>query len=241
MVEVGTAHRRVNVSQGAPSGKAADCPIRVVYRQQTRCSRPSRRPAATSPASSKPSMLPRQKPFCEVYLKLADDPDLASEHETVLRELHSRRIELSRQAGMAALAQWRASRSAGETMTADDSTTATAAPPTPEPEVASETDGMPVGASEPELPASAAPEPLVASASPVVAAPVVPLSPTSAPTASPGRRCAALRVEADRPVEGPRCDCDARPDRHALALRAEAVAGHAARDDVPARPARDRP
>ena len=35
----------------------------------------------------------------DVYRKLADDPDLASEHETVLRELHSRRIELSRQAG----------------------------------------------------------------------------------------------------------------------------------------------
>jgi hypothetical protein len=46
----------------------------------------------------------------EVYRKLADDPDLAPEHESVLRELHARRLELSRHVGVAALAEWRGAR-----------------------------------------------------------------------------------------------------------------------------------
>jgi len=46
----------------------------------------------------------------EVYRKLADDPDLAPEHEGGLRELHATRSELARDAGLAALARWRASR-----------------------------------------------------------------------------------------------------------------------------------
>jgi hypothetical protein len=62
----------------------------------------------------------------EVYRKLADDPDLATEHETVLRELHAKRTELSRRVGMAALAEWRAARSAVQPV-ADDSTGTTAA------------------------------------------------------------------------------------------------------------------
>ena len=38
-----------------------------------------------------------------VYLKLADDPDLAPHHETTLRELHRKRLDLAHQAGFAAL------------------------------------------------------------------------------------------------------------------------------------------
>jgi hypothetical protein len=45
-----------------------------------------------------------------LYLKLADNPDLASECEAGLRELHTKRIELARRVGMAALGEWRASR-----------------------------------------------------------------------------------------------------------------------------------
>ena len=36
-------------------------------------------------------------------MKLADDPDLAPEHETTLQELHRRRLDLAHQAGFAAL------------------------------------------------------------------------------------------------------------------------------------------
>src|SRR5579883_1632964 len=45
----------------------------------------------------------------EIYRKLADDPDLASEHETALSDLHAKRRELAQRVGLAALAQRRAS------------------------------------------------------------------------------------------------------------------------------------
>ena len=73
------------------------------------------------------------------YRKLADDPDLAPEHE--LRELHAARTELSRKVGMTALADWRAARSAVETPDAD-STSATSAASTSEPALARETKGV---------------------------------------------------------------------------------------------------
>jgi hypothetical protein len=47
-----------------------------------------------------------------LYRTLADDPDLAPEYEAGLRELHRKRLELAQQVGVAALAQWRASRDA---------------------------------------------------------------------------------------------------------------------------------
>jgi hypothetical protein len=50
-----------------------------------------------------------------IYLKLADDPDLAPEYEAGLRELLRKRTELAQQAGVAALVQWRAARLARET------------------------------------------------------------------------------------------------------------------------------
>jgi hypothetical protein len=42
-----------------------------------------------------------------LYRKLADDPDLASECETTLRELHGKRSELARLVGLAALVERR--------------------------------------------------------------------------------------------------------------------------------------
>src|SRR5579863_3547564 len=45
-----------------------------------------------------------------LYLRLAEDPDLAAEYEAGLRELHSTRAELARQVGLAALSDWRATR-----------------------------------------------------------------------------------------------------------------------------------
>jgi hypothetical protein len=115
-----------------------------------------------------------------IYRKLADDPDLAVEHETVLRELHRRRTELSRQVGMVALAGWRAARTvvAGE----DAAATSIVEPVTPAPPDAAETNGvltatmcesLPPPAPVPAAPDSAAPS--------VFAAPVIPTPHASTP------------------------------------------------------------
>ena len=45
-----------------------------------------------------------------IYAELTEDPDLAPQHEAALRELHTRRSDLARQVGMAALRDRRASR-----------------------------------------------------------------------------------------------------------------------------------
>jgi hypothetical protein len=50
-----------------------------------------------------------------LYRQLADNPDLATEYDTGLRELHRKRLELAQQVGVAALAEWRAARSGVET------------------------------------------------------------------------------------------------------------------------------
>jgi hypothetical protein len=54
-----------------------------------------------------------------LYLKLADNPDLAQEYEAGLRELQTKRVELARQVGLAALQERRAARqtNAGATST----------------------------------------------------------------------------------------------------------------------------
>jgi hypothetical protein len=46
-----------------------------------------------------------------LYRQLADNPDLATEYEADLHELQRKRLELAHQVGIAALAEWRASRS----------------------------------------------------------------------------------------------------------------------------------
>jgi hypothetical protein len=63
-----------------------------------------------------------------LYLKLADNPDLAAAYETGLRELHAKRAELAQQAGMSALEERRARRSSREAVSPVPSPTTTAAP-----------------------------------------------------------------------------------------------------------------
>jgi predicted Zn-dependent protease len=44
-----------------------------------------------------------------LYRQLADNPDLASENESKLRELHAKRLDLAQRVGLAVLARKRAS------------------------------------------------------------------------------------------------------------------------------------
>jgi hypothetical protein len=69
-----------------------------------------------------------------LYVKLADNPDLAPECETELRELQRKRVELAHQVGVAALMQWRTSRGAHRTSPEADATVQPA-PPLSEPDV----------------------------------------------------------------------------------------------------------
>ncbi len=107
----------------------------------------------------------------DLYRRLADDPDLAAQHEAVLRELHAKRTELSHQVGMAALARWRAARVVLET-TATEGPSADAAEP-PATGVASE-------ALIAEPPATHAEEPAVEATPPATAAPP-PIEPAPVP------------------------------------------------------------
>jgi hypothetical protein len=67
-----------------------------------------------------------------LYLKLADNPDLAPEYEPGLRELLRKRLELAQQAGVAALAQWRAARRTGSSTAEANGVREQAAPVPPE-------------------------------------------------------------------------------------------------------------
>jgi hypothetical protein len=65
-----------------------------------------------------------------LYRQLADNPDLATEYEAGLRELQRKRLELAQQVGVAALAEWRATRSGLETRLAGTLATAAVKPVT---------------------------------------------------------------------------------------------------------------
>ena len=107
-----------------------------------------------------------------LYLKLADDPDLASEYEPGLRELQAKRVALAREVGIAALGEWRASRKTREDAAAAEARpatpssgappeTAAAWEPTPPPMEAAAS--VPVQArSAPEIPVEAPPAPVSA-------------------------------------------------------------------------------
>jgi hypothetical protein len=57
-----------------------------------------------------------------LYRQLADNPDLAAEYDTGLRELQRKRLELAHQVGVAALAEWRASHRAPESSLEESAT-----------------------------------------------------------------------------------------------------------------------
>ena len=112
----------------------------------------------------------------EIYRTLAEDPDLAAEHESELRDAHAKRSDLARQVGVAALAQRRASRATAEKVETP-ATVATAPPPPVAIERA--TNGM---ASSSTI----SPEPLASDAEPEpVASPPGPPPPVDAPTPAP--------------------------------------------------------
>jgi hypothetical protein len=88
-----------------------------------------------------------------LYLKLADNPDLAPEYGPGLRELQRKRVELAQQVGVAALAQWREARDAGETSLETNGAEEQPAslPSEPEPEPAVTRLGVPLPVETPAL------------------------------------------------------------------------------------------
>jgi hypothetical protein len=100
-----------------------------------------------------------------LYLKLADNPDLAPEYEAGLRELLRKRLELAQQAGVAALAQWRAARRTSVSTEANG-VTEQAAPLPPQLEDAETQVTMPAESSPAEAPVPTPTPPATASDAP---------------------------------------------------------------------------
>jgi hypothetical protein len=145
-----------------------------------------------------------------LYLKLAEDPDLAPEHEGVLRELHAKRAELAHRVGLAALAEWRAAHAAVEpTATAMATTTPLHEEPVVAAAVEHESNGVASWEAVPHEPSTPAsppePEPTpsgaeTAAVASVDSAPVAESPPSSAPISSPPASDAQL-AEWKRAVE----------------------------------------
>jgi hypothetical protein len=109
-----------------------------------------------------------------IYRALADDPDLAPARDAELRDLHSKRVELSRRIGMAALTEWRAVRAAVQPVA--NNSTETASPDQSTTEVALDREATGVVACTPsEL------EPHPGATDPPASAPLASPAPSSAP------------------------------------------------------------
>lgn len=133
----------------------------------------------------------------EIYRRLADDPDLATEYEAGLRELRAKRAELARQTGMAALIQRRAARLVVETVEPMSTvmTVPESVPPATAPDMngsAAATNAIPsetaTPTSEPAAASPPAPPPLVEAPATVE----VPSPPSSAPMPPPAASDAQL-------------------------------------------------
>jgi len=132
----------------------------------------------------------------ELHTRVARDPDLIVEYEPALRELHRKRLELARQAGVAALADWRASKAAAAFASGDACVQAEGSA---EPEYATEgragdasaTQGHAAEALATEPPPASEPPPREAVSAEVLArdtpeqAPSEPPSASSAPPSAP--------------------------------------------------------
>jgi len=135
-----------------------------------------------------------------LYSELADDPDLAGQHDAAIRELRLRREELARAVGLAALAGWRAAQRPPELAPEPPASSApvVAAPVVAAPEV--EATGAPAA---PELPPPPPDEP-ASEPPPPPSAPGFPPPPVSAEDLQ--RFKAAFSAPASRPAVAPRKD-----------------------------------